>query len=383
MTLYDDAVYGFRSARNLMSVNLMSAAKQIIKYAIDLRNHRSSVREANRFLKNVEDRMGKTPSRDIELSDQYAVDVLGHKHFAPWLYLYSAISGGFKEGWIPDNFYASAVVPFYNGLYRTLAGLKSLNTVLFAGDAFPDIGSFVNGIFIDKAQNLVAPKDVRDLLFRDQDRVVFKLDRSYQGMGIYFFTRDTFTVDEVMSLGNGLFQGFIRQHRLFNHFAENSVATLRITTVFEDDGEASVRACYLRLGSGEDTHVQSHSHVRIPINLQSGAFGDKAYLTSWLTTSVHPTSKAPFAGNFVPAFSRCIATVTDLHKKVPYVRCIGWDIAVDVDENVKVMEWNARHPDIRFSEATQGPCFKDLGWERLKRRQILDIPSYLHIPGWV
>ncbi|VUX55672.1 conserved protein of unknown function [uncultured Woeseiaceae bacterium] len=354
-----------------MSLNLKLAVKEIIKSAIDYRYHRPHVCQANRLLKGIEDSIGKTPSRDIKLSDQYAEEIFGHKHFAPWLYVYSAISGGFKEGWIPDNFYGSTVVPVFKGQYGKVSNLKPLNSAFFGRDAaFPDIASFVNGIFIDEACNLVASKNIKDLIFKDQNRVVFKLDHSEQGRGIYFFTRDTFSVDMVRSLGNGLFQRFIKQHKLLGAFAENSVATLRITTVFRDDGEVSVRACYLRLGSGEDTHVQSQSHVRVPINLKSGAFYDKGYLTSWLTTAVHPTSKVPFAGNFVPAFSICVATVIDLHKKVPYARCIGWDVTVDIDENVKVFEWNAEHNDIKFSEATQGPCFSDLGWEKLKARHI-------------
>ncbi len=353
-----------------MSLNLKLAAKEIINSAIDYRYHRFCVSQANRLLNGIEDSIGKTPSRDIKLSDQYAVEILGHKHFAPWLYVYSAISGGFKEGWMPDNFYGSTVVPVFKGGYGKVSSLKPLNSTFFGRGFFPDIASFVNGIFIDKANNLVASKDIKDLIFKDHNRVVFKLDNSSQGAGIYFLTRDTFSVEKARSRGNGLFQGFIQQHKLFNDFAENSVATLRVTTVFRDDGEVSVRACYLRLGSGEDTHVQTQSHVRVPINLKSGAFDDKGYLTSWLTTAVHPTSKVPFAGNFVPAFSSCVATVIDLHKKVPYVRCIGWDVTVDIDENVKVMEWNAAHNDIKFSEATQGPCFSDLGWEKLKARQV-------------
>jgi hypothetical protein len=30
------------------------------------------------------------------------------------------------------------------------------------------------------------------------------------------------------------------------------------------------------------------------------------------------------------------------------------------------MEWNGEHNDVKSSEATQGPCFSDLNWERLK-----------------
>jgi hypothetical protein len=356
--------------RILYSPRLGSAVKEIIKSAWDVRYHWFEVAEANRVLRGIEDAIGKTSPHHIRLSDEYAVAVLGHKHFAPWLYVYSAISGEFREGWIPENFYGSAVMPAHNGWYGRLSSLKPLNSVFFASDAFPDIASFVNGIFIDKAQNAIASKDVKDLLFADQDRVVFKVDISNQGRGIYFFTRDTFSVDRVVTLGNGLFQRFIRQHELFNEFAEKSVATLRIFTVVKDEGEVSVRACYLRLGTGEDSHVQPPSQVRVPINLQSGAFDEKGYLSSWLTTPVHPTSKERFAGNFVPAFAACVATVTDLHKKVPYARCIGWDVTVDIGENVKVMEWNAGHPGIKFAEATQGPCFGGLGWEKLKAGHV-------------
>jgi hypothetical protein len=103
-----------------------------------------------------------------------------------------------------------------------------------------------------------------------------------------------------------------------------------------------------------ETHVQSKSHVRVPINLKTGTFSDKGYLTDWTTVDVHPTSKVPFVGNYIPSFSSCLSTVISLHKMVPYARCIGWDVTVDMDGNVNVMEWNAEHNDIKFSEATQG-----------------------------
>jgi hypothetical protein len=35
-----------------------------------------------------------------------------------------------------------------------------------------------------------------------------------------------------------------------------------------------------------------------------------------------------------------------------------------VNDNVQVMEWNGFHNDIKFSEATQGPCFADLGFQK-------------------
>jgi hypothetical protein len=72
----------------------------------------------------------------------------------------------------------------------------------------------------------------------------------------------------------------------------------------------------------------------------------------------------PFAGKTIPAFTQCLHTVLGHHERVPFVRCIGWDITVDSEEEVRILEWNGYHNSIILAEALQGPCFKGLGWER-------------------
>ena len=351
-----------------MSLNIKSAVKAVLRswtsYAY---NHYADVREATRILKSVESYKGETRSRDKKLCDEYAVEVLGHKRFAPWLYVYTAVSGGFKEGWMPENYYGSVVVPKLQGRYGRVADLRGLNAVMLQSDAFPDLLAYANGIFFDIAYRFVSPDSVHDKLFKNHERVVFKLDNSLQGRGIHFFTRESFSVEKVEQLGNGLFQSVVQPHALFTEFAKHSVATLRITTVYKDNGEVSVRACHLRMGSGDETHVQSKTEIRVPINLESGAFHDVGYTAEYHETRVHPTSHLAFARNVIPAFKACVRTVTELHKKAPYTRCIGWDVTVDREENVRLLEWNAEHNGIKFSEATQGPCFADLGWERLRK----------------
>jgi hypothetical protein len=52
-----------------------------------------------------------------------------------------------------------------------------------------------------------------------------------------------------------------------------------------------------------------------------------------------------------------VSKVIELHAKGPYARGGGWDVSVDADEKIMVMEWNAEHNDVNPSEATQGLCF--------------------------
>jgi hypothetical protein len=87
-------------------------------------------------------------------------------------------------------------------------------------------------------------------------------------------------------------------------------------------------------------------------------------LANWVERSAHPTSGETFAGKAIPAFDQCLATVVAHHQRVPYVGAVGWDVTVDRDDSVHILEWNAFHNGIGFSEATMGPCFKGLDWER-------------------
>ena len=341
---------------------LRRAAKKVARY----RFHREHGAQAGRVLEFLERRYGKADPTNLRLADAYAREVFGDALYAPWLRVYTAFSGTFKEGWIPDNFYGSVVVPSMKGLYGKISGLKPLTSLIFDGGAFPDVAYFTNGLFLTR-QNVVIPEcEIGEIAFRQSEKIVFKLDGSQQGKGVFVFDDKTFDIETIKSLGNGVIQRFIDQHDLFNHFASKSVATLRLTTVVDDLGAISMRACFLRLGRAEDTHVQTDREICVPVSLSTGELCREGYLSNWGAVEEHPDSGARFSGVKIPAFSKCVDTVLELHKKIPFVRCVGWDVTVDVDGNVQVMEWNGEHNDVKFSEATQGPCFSDLKWERLK-----------------
>ena len=162
---------------------------------------------------------------------------------------------------------------------------------------------------------------------------------------------------------------------MFANFGSESVATLRFTTVVDDAGGISVRACFLRLGRADDTHIQTDREICVAVSLSTGELCREGYMSNWGATEEHPDSKVRFFGVKIPAFSKCVVTVLDLHKKIPFARCVGWDVTVDVDENVQVMEWNGGPNDVKFSEATQGPCFSDLKWEQLQLVDRMEIFS--------
>lgn len=332
----------------------------------ELSFHERHEYQVHKILKSIKPERGTLSKQLISECDDYAVDILGDKIYAPWLYVYSAIAGKFKPGWIPDNFYGAQVVPNINGHYGACASLKPLNFAFFQAKEFPDLGSFVNGFFLDKFHKIHSTNNFREMLFGECDRIIFKADKSLKGKGIYLLDRANFNPEDFQVIGNGVFQRYVDQHPLFNQYTPKSVATIRITTAIDEEGKTSARGSYLRLGAEHDTHVQSASSLSIPIDLVSGELSDTGYMPSWVTTREHPASRKRFAGVKIPNFKKCVEVVTSQHLKVPFVRCIGWDVTLDHEGEVVVLEWNGGHNGIKFTEATQGPSFTDLEWEKFR-----------------
>jgi len=344
---------------------LESAVRKALQKGRWLRFHRLLNAEAELLLKNIESERGKIDQKLKKRAQEYACEVLGWAGYAPWLKVYSAMTGEFKEGWMPDNYYGWVVVPKMKGAYGEIAKIKPLAEKLLNTDRLPNIAYYVNGLFFSPEWEVLAPETVEKYIFKHDSRLVYKTDHSSQGKGVHFLTKETFNVEKIRKTGNGVFQKYINQHDFFKELMPNSVATLRLTSVVEDDGSVSCRAAYLRMGRNEDTHVKSATAVKVPIDLKTGKLYEKGYLTDWRSIDRHPDTNTLFAGKEMPKFHECVSYVIKTHQEVSYCRSIGWDLIVDNNEEIQLMEWNGTCNDIKFSEATQGPCFADLGWEKL------------------
>ena len=302
---------------------------------------------------------------DARACAAYAADVLGDPAYAPWLRVYAAFAGGFRPGWIPDNYYRLVVLPRLKGAYGEVADCRALARTLFPTDAMPDVAYLVNGVVWTADKAPLWPAAAADLLAAAAP-LLFKPDASQQGIGHVHLDADALRAGVLGRLGNGVIQRLIVQHADLAAFSP-AVATLRVTSVVTDAGAVEVRAAYLRLGRMADRHVMARSNLRVALDLADGRFAAEGLLPDLTAVRAHPDSGVRFAGARVPGFGRCLDLVRRLHALTPFARVIGWDLAVDRDGAPRVMEWNGGHNDIKFSEAATGPCFAGLGWERLWR----------------
>lgn len=326
--------------------------------------HASHKDQAQQLIASMTSLAGRQQSNALfRQCDEYASDVLGSRKYSPWLKAYTVFCGTFKEGWIPDNYYGKVVVPMLSGIYGQISTYKSLSARLFQTDLLPDLAYSANGLLHTPAMEIVKPDQLKKYLFSGNERIVYKLDNGGQGTNVFVYDVDSFP-DESLAFGNGVFQSYIIQHPFFDTFNDQSVATIRITTVVDDESNVSCRSAFLRLPRSAETHVKSATEIKVVVNAD-GELHQEGYLPNWVPVTHHPDSNKAFADQIIPNFAACVQTCVSLHKRMMFPRLIGWDVIVDENEDVKLLEWNGDHNGIKFSEAVHGPCFADLGWQNL------------------
>ncbi|MEJ2123087.1 MAG: sugar-transfer associated ATP-grasp domain-containing protein [Alphaproteobacteria bacterium] len=352
MTIRDDVKYS--------GERVLNAAHS---YFYDLRHKKEAMAAVDAIQKHnsqiLTDELKKT-------ADEYAAEIFGSKSYAPWLYVYSLIRGEFKEGWIPDNFFGKIVSPKVNKKIRVAAEFKTFSNILFRTNMLPDIGYYIDGIFYDKELARITIQDLCERISPTDGEVFVKRDGEGRGVGVMKLADHEVTEDRFRSFGNCVIQSPIRQHEFFDDIMTGSVATLRITTVKEKNGSVSLRASYLRFGRKDTSWIQSDNSVKVAITSDDGHLDSFGYTEDWRRWQSHPDSGFIFENARIPKFKEAVEAGLELHRKVPHFSVIGWDMSIDRDETVKVLEWNCGHCDIKFSEATTGPCFRGLDWEKCR-----------------
>lgn len=140
-------------------------------------------------------------------------------------------------------------------------------------------------------------------------------------------------------------------------FNPTSLNTFRIVTLFLN-GRFSVLASVLRVG-GKGNLVD---------NVGAGGFGVGVGPDGALQPFAHDAGAnkvlvghdgSPLAGRRIPSFPRVLEFVERLHRRLPYVGLIGWDVALDGANEPVLIELNAVKPGVTFVQLASGPLFGD------------------------
>lgn len=238
---------------------------------------------------------------------------------------------------------------------------KGLSNVLFDGVKHPlEIFRNVRGNFTDSNFELIDKDAAVARILSYKQPVVFKKSvNSFGGYGVRVFREydDTFIRQQFDHFKNNfVVQEFLNQSEQTARFNPTSLNTFRVTTLLLN-GKLSVLAAWLKCGA-KGTDVD---------NLTSGGMGACVLLDGKLTYATNVNTLkidySPTGLRFedcrIEHFDRIIEKAKQLHRRIPMIAMVGWDFALDVNDEPVFIEANLRNPDTFPWQTTQGPIFGD------------------------
>ncbi len=304
-----------------------------------------------------------------QVIETYAKDVLGSASFATWLKVFTVCRGEFLEGWMPLDYWARIVCPTLNGPLQPLGRVKTLTQNFLNTDALPDMVKFVNGSWLLNSGQQTDQVEAKKILFDKNEYVFLKRDHSSRGEGVIRLTAAEFSRLNLSKLGNFVIQAAISPHDFFKTISPACVPSLRITSYKAPGQKAVVRQSGLRLGLEGSPFIQRDHCLRISIRVKDGVTHDYGFDHNWMLLENHTETGIKLSGLQIPEYSEIKRFCEKLHDQNPHFGLIAWDMMLDENDEIKVLEWNTVTPPYNMDEASIGPHFKGLGLENLWRNK--------------
>lgn len=293
-----------------------------------------------------------------------------------WLRMYSNLSGIVDYRYVPESLFASVIERVLNDCETSNHEYEDKNLFykLIDKQYLPvTYIRFVRGCFFDEDFNFMTPTEVDKFLQSDHGNLVGKIasdscggkgviefvykDGAYWGNGNIRLSADWIINSNVYYC----IQKKIVQCEFTAQFNPYSINTCRMVTLrCPWDGKIVLLKSFLRLGATESI-VDNLSSGGVSVSLDSdGNFDSCAYTyRDRKRVAEHPTSKIKFQGLRHPYFKEMSKTITTLASNIPNHNFISWDVIVDNQGQVKIIEANlsSQNPDI--CQLAFGPLFGD------------------------
>lgn len=155
---------------------------------------------------------------------------------------------------------------------------------------------------------------------------------------------------------NYIIQKKIEQHDAYSKLNPSSVNTIRINT-YICDGKVYCAPLAMRLGRNGKVVDNAHAGgiavgLDIEGNLKKYAFSEYGE-----KFDRHPDTNVEFEGYKIPKIAEMVEFTKKYHYKIPHMGIIAWDLTLDKDENIVIIEANVTVPGIWFPQYLNGEGF--------------------------
>ncbi|WP_271402367.1 sugar-transfer associated ATP-grasp domain-containing protein [Salinicoccus roseus] len=291
----------------------------------------------------------------------------GKKVPTRWHRLYQSYTGRYNKKYFPEVLFTTKLerrlndrevarfisdksfLPMY---YRDVEGIRSPDTYLMNN----------SGIFYTADRRIISREKAASLLW-EQGEVIIKptLDSS-SGDSVNRFDFhngiDRISGDSIEDVFDAYKENFLVQEKIIpsRHLKvlyPDSINTLRVITYLIDD---EVKCAPITLSMGRDgNHVDNIQAGGISIAVSDdGMLADEGYTHFGEVHTEHPDTGKPFKGHRLPKIPDVIRMAKEMHEKTPHMRIISWDITIDENEAIVLLEINISGQSVWFPQMVSG-----------------------------
>lgn len=257
-----------------------------------------------------------------------------------------------------------------NGEYRIILDDKRLFELIFSKyTKVPKILYFLkNNKIYDSNQNEVEIDCLNKTLM--EQKLFFRINSAGGGNGVHLieYVDGKFLIDgleaslqNIYLFSEGTFSAFLGQLDYSSNIYPKSTNTIRMVTI-NDNGNFEIVACAHRFGTHISGFVDNASSGGIfsDIDIETGEL-DSAY--SYFVNEKydqHPDTGKQIKGVKIPYWDKVKKDLLAIHKKVPYLKFVAWDVVIQKDGEIAIIEGNASS-DVILLQTKKGLRFEKLG----------------------
>ena len=337
------------------------------------------------FSENVKEITLEQEKEIIEYWKKYLgkdIDTTYHKY-------YIDRTGTFDVRFIPDDIFVGYIDKYLNN--RAIEpGIADKNyfDMYLNGFKMPETYvHLINGTYEDKNYKIISKEDAIKILSNKSNITVKHSMASYGGKNVEFLNNPS--EEEIKKFlenkigENLIFQETVKQSSTTAKLHPSSLNTIRIMTLVLDN-DVKILPSAFRMGVGK-SKVDNASFGGIYCKINSdGTLSNFAYDALGKRFVKHPDG-GDFSQVKFDFMDKVVSMVKEAAQRFPHFRLIGWDIAIDENDDPVIIEANLTMSGLDVIETICGPLFgeytdkvlDEIFLQEHNEQQSMDISQYV------
>lgn len=296
--------------------------------------------------------------------DNYFKKTYGKKISYKWHRLYTAYTGNFDYKYFPEYLFSTRLDN------NRIKVLEFENKALL-NKLFDNVSNYIyipklyikkiNGHYYDEDDNPIFEKEAINIIKEKYNNFIIKKSidsNSGRGVKIISLKKDNIDLKELFnSFGkNFIIEELIKQSKIVNKIYDKSINTLRIVT-YQTDSGYYVAPITMRIGRGGNDIDNAHAGgIFIAVDNQ-GYLGKKAFTEYNEQFLNHPDTNLKFNNYKLPNIELLREEIIKLHKQLPNIKFISWDVAINEDNFFSLIEINLHSQAVWLQQMAHGKGF--------------------------